>query len=129
MSKQVGTLVQKSDLKEFDGGFRVQEFYLDCKRYNQDDGTEYPNMLKFQVVGDKISLLEQFQRGDKIQVDYSPKGRVYQKDDGTTGHVQNLNVFKIERVGFSQPVPAANQYNANQNNNVFGNGDDDDLPF
>ena len=50
MSKQVGTLVQKSDLKEFDGGFRVQEFYLDCKRYNQDDGTEYPNMLKFQVV-------------------------------------------------------------------------------
>ncbi|TYO83597.1 uncharacterized protein DUF3127, partial [Elizabethkingia miricola] len=94
MSKQVGTLVQKSDLKEFDGGFRVQEFYLDCKRYNQDDGTEYPNMLKFQVVGDKISLLEQFQRGDKIQVDYSPKGRVYQKDDGTTGHVQNLNVFK-----------------------------------
>lgn len=93
-----GIFLEALDLKTFEGGFQAQEFYLDCKTYNQYTGEPIENLIKFQVTGDKINLLSPLKKGDLIKVSFSVKGKFYDKKDGTKGHIQNLNVWNIEAV-------------------------------
>ena len=55
--EQTGIFLKAGEVKTFDSGFKVQEFYLDCRTYNQFTGEPIENLLKFQVSGEKISLL------------------------------------------------------------------------
>ena len=102
------------------------EFYLDCKTFDQNTGQEYPNKLKFQLLADKIALIDSFQKGERIIVHFNIKGREYIKQDETKGHIQSLNVWKIEAaVNHSS---TNNNQGTNQQLSVI-NEDDDDLPF
>lgn len=115
-----GILLNKSEVKTFESGFSIQEFYLDCKRFNPNTGEPIENVLKFQtsrsVVLDTLSGLS---KGQNVIVSFNPQGRVYDKKDGTgNGHAQNLDAWKIEII---------------QNNNTSGDhvgiDEDPDLPF
>ena len=121
--QHTGILLNRSDIKIFESGFQVQEFYLDCKTFDQNTGQEYPNTLRFQVVGDKINLLNSIQRGERITVNFNIKGRDFQKEDGTKGHVHNLTVWKIDKV--VNPTPQT----STQPTISTSEDEDDDLPF
>ncbi len=127
----IGTMLNKSEIQEFSSGFKTQEFYLDCSTYDQNTGQKYDNILRFQVIGDKISLLTGFNKGQKIKVFFNPKGKLYEKD-GKKGQVQNLNVWKIEEFALpnQQPQQTAQpqQYQQPQTNPI-PEDEDDDLPF
>lgn len=122
MNKQRGTLIAVSEVKVISETFKVQEFYLDCKTYNQHTGEPIENMLKFQVSNAKIDMLAQIQKGDLIEVYFNPKGRTYKKEDGTKGHAQNLDVWKIEAIE-KQPI------NKSQTPPPTIEEEEDDLPF
>ena len=119
MNKQRGVLKAVSEIKVISETFKVQELYLDCKTYNQQSGEPIENMLKFQVSNAKIDILAQFQKGDKIDIFFNPKGRFYVKENGTNGHAQNLDVWKIEAV---QATPQTTPIEISDNG-------EDDLPF
>lgn len=122
MNKQRGILKSVSEIKVISETFKVQEFYLDCKTYSQQTGEPIENMLKFQVSNAKIDMLAQFQKGDKIDVFFNPKGRVYRKEGGTNGHAQNLDVWKIEAAQPQQIAPQTTPIEINNN-------EEGDLPF
>ena len=96
--EQTGIFLKAGEIKTFDSGFKVQEFYLDCRTYNQFTGEPIENLLKFQVSGDRISLLNGVKKDDLVKVHFNIKGKLFDKEDGTKGHGQNLNVWKIEPV-------------------------------
>ena len=112
-----GILLNRSEVRVSESGFKSMEFYLDCKTFDQNTGQEYPNKLKFQLLADKIALIDSFQKGERVTVHFNIKGREYIKQDETKGHIQSLNVWKIER---SQAI---------QNSTSNSVLDDDDLPF
>lgn len=125
-----GILLNRSDIKTTESGFTSIEFYLDCKTFDQNTGQEYPNKLKFQLIGDRVSLLDQYKRGERISVSFNIKGREYDKQDGTKGHIQNLNVWKIEKVqNFQQQSVQSNTSTSQQSSNSVKEDEDDDLPF
>ncbi|WP_312750491.1 DUF3127 domain-containing protein [Epilithonimonas hominis] len=126
---QTGILLNRSDIKTTESGFKSIEFYLDCKTFDQNTGQEYPNKLKFQLIGDRVSLLEQYQRGERVTVSFNIKGREYDKQDGTKGHIQNLNVWKIEKVQNFQQSAQSTTSTSQQSSNSGKEDEDDDLPF
>ncbi|MDR2207136.1 MAG: DUF3127 domain-containing protein [Flavobacteriaceae bacterium] len=126
--EQTGFLFSKSEIKEFgESKFRVQDFILDCKRYDSFTGEPRENFLKFQLTGEKIALLENIQIGQRMKVFFMPEGRFYEKKDmheqptGEKGHIQNFRVWKIE-LPENQPTPKKNDdvpTTASKSNNVY----------
>ena len=71
--EQTGIFLKAGEIKTFDSGFKVKEFYLDCRTYNQFTGEPIENLLKFQVSGEKISILNGIEKGDLVKVHFSIK--------------------------------------------------------
>lgn len=86
--------------------FYRREFVLDCTRYNPDTGEPWENHPKFELAGNNCNLIDQFQIGQKVTVDFSLKGAKY--PDQQTGEIKyftTINAFKIALVEQQQ-----NQY-------------------
>lgn len=129
----VGIFKKASNIKTFESGFTVQEFYLDNQNFNQSTGELYSNHLKFQLIGDKTNLISNIKPGDRIKVFFRIKGQTFIKEDGTKGHAQNLNAWKVEAVQStnttqappSTPTPKPQQAPEPK----VEEEEDDDLPF
>ncbi len=117
-----GKLHALQEVKTFDSGFMVQEFYLDTTRYDAFTGQEYENYVKLQNLNEKLDL-RKFKQGDIVKVGFYVNGRPYEKD-GRKYFAENLNAHSIELIKRQeeitqqqpQSVPAPVE-------------DDDDLPF
>lgn len=127
-----GILKTKSEIKTFANDFKVQGFYLDCQKFNQETGEPIENLLKIQVTGNRVSLLESLKKGDRVNIFFNIKGRLVEKKDGTGKiHVQNIEAWKIEKVNQEnqpslqtppKPKPTPTQA-------PIPPDEDDDLPF
>ena len=54
-------------------------------------------MISFQLVQDKCSLLEAYNEGDEISVNFNLRGREWvSPKDGTTKYFNSLEAWKIE---------------------------------
>ncbi len=122
-----GKFIKKSDVKTFESGFQVQEFYLDCKKFNPNTGEPIENLLKFQMSGSKIETLNSLKKGDNVKVLFSIQGRLFDKKDGSgKAHVQNLDAWKFEVV---QDQVSSTQTTALQQQVQSSNEEEEDLPF
>ena len=118
-----GTLKVLEDLQTFASGFTKREFVIEIP-----DG-KYPQMVKFEVVRDKISQLDQVNIGDELKVTFDVRGNEYKGR-----YYVNLNAWKIEGGGGggggngdSQEDPPPGAFD-----NSFDNESeptDDDIPF
>lgn len=63
----------------------------------------YTNFIKFQVVQDKCSLLNQINIGDTIEILFNIKGNRVEKN-GATNYFSNLDIWKINVVSKSGNV-------------------------
>ena len=71
--------------KTFASGFTKREFVIEIP-----DG-KYPQMVKFEVVRDKINQLDQVSIGDEVKVTFDIRGNEYKGR-----YYVNLNAWKIE---------------------------------
>lgn len=86
---------------------------------------KYPQLVQFQLVNDRASLLDGFKSGDQIEVSFSLRGREWTNPKSGEVKVFNtLDAFRVERVG-SSPAPAPKPTPAAQT----ADGDEEDLPF
>lgn len=92
-----GTLLKKSLIQEKTEKFKIQEFYLDCSRFDQYTGDKYENIIKFQVVNNNIEKLHPIKEGDIIKVYYVINGRFFEHN-GERKHAQNLTAYNFENV-------------------------------
>ncbi len=74
--------------------FQAREFVLEIP-----DGN-YPQYVKFQVVQDKCSTLDQYREGERLKVSFDLRGREWQGKFFTS-----LNAWRIDRAG-SADAPA-----------------------
>ena len=127
--------------------FQRREFILDCTRYNPDTGEPWENHPKFELSSRNIGLIDNFQVGQRVTVDFSLKGTKY--TDEATGEIKyftTISAFGItladqqpaQQPQGQAPAPAAGQPQAqearpfppqtdNDGNPISGNADD--LPF
>ncbi len=89
-----GKLIEKSNVKQISDTFKVREFVIE--NTETVAGRDFTEMIKFQLVQDKCSLVEDIQKGDSIKVNFNIRGRKWEKD-GRSGYMTNLDAWRIEK--------------------------------
>ncbi|MEZ4366154.1 MAG: DUF3127 domain-containing protein [Kofleriaceae bacterium] len=74
--------------------FTKREFVLELT-----DNPKYPQVVLFQLTGDRCSNLDHFSVGDEVRVDFSLRGREWHSPKGETKYFNSLDVWKIEPAG------------------------------
>jgi hypothetical protein len=124
----VGKMIKKYETENKSGSFQAREFVIEV------ESGQYPQFVKFQLVQDRCSLVDEYNEGDEIKVHFDLRGREWQGK-----YFTNLNAWRLERpTATSAPAPAAAatpsapaapvSSSADEISNS-GSGDMDDLPF
>jgi hypothetical protein len=124
----IGNLKSKFETQKVSDRFQKREFIL-----TTDANTPYPQHVSFQVTQDKCTMLDQFNDGDEIRVQFNLRGREWNGPQGIR-YFNTLEAWRIERTGGnSAPQSSASQSapSANTSAPVFSanSNDNDDLPF
>lgn len=125
-----GTLKAKFDTQKVSDRFQKREFVL-----TTEANTPYPQHVSFQVTQDKCTLLDGFNEGEELKVQFNLRGREWNGPQGIK-YFNTLEAWRIEKMqgGGSQQAgqnSAAGNTISTSSSPVFtGNTDDnDDLPF
>ena len=107
-----GRVVAILDTEQVNDTFKKREFAIQI-----EDG-QYPQQVKFQVVQDKTTMLDNFKEGQEVKVLFNLRGREFErKSDGRKDYWLNLDAWRIEALG-EQPA-------SNDKTDTFK----DDVPF
>ncbi len=93
-----GVMHRIFDTEQKSASFQTREFVIEVP-----DGT-YPQMVKFQLVQDRVSLVDGCQVGERVKVHFDLRGREWQGKYFTT-----LNAWRIERLDQVQTAPPVAQ--------------------
>lgn len=123
-----GQLKLKYDTQKVSDKFQKRDFVLAT-----DLSTPYPQFVSFQVTQDKCTMLDSFNQGDEIKVQFNLRGREWNGPQGIK-YFNTLEAWRIEKAGAGQsPSPAQNNSGMQENSTapVFNSSisDNDDLPF
>ena len=112
------------------GSFQAREFVIEV------ESGQYPQMVKFQLVQDRCSLIDDYAEGDMIKVHFDLRGREWQGK-----YFTNLNAWRLDRPSkaekSSAPVSSGaddGEFPSVSDERIGGGGsssskDMDDLPF
>jgi hypothetical protein len=128
----IGTLKAKFDTQKVSDRFQKREFIL-----TTEANTPYPQHVSFQVTQDKCSILDQFNDGEELKVQFNLRGREWNGPQGIR-YFNTLEAWRIERLAAGNSAPAGQAGNTASDNNIGGSSapvftsnpaDNDDLPF
>lgn len=126
-----GTLKVISDAIQVSDKFRKRDFVI------EDNSSQYPQLISFQLVQDRCSLIDTVKVGDEINVHFNLRGREWKSPQGETKFFNTIEAWKIELISYAplQQQTQPPQQNTTQTNsgNVVGssnlNSELEDLPF
>ena len=79
------------DTKQVSERFTKREFVVEIA-----DNPKYPQMVLFQLSGDRCAQLDEFRVGDQIRIEFSLRGREWKSPQGETKYFNSLDVWKLE---------------------------------
>lgn len=119
-----GTLYKKFDIQTLKNDFKKREIVLKV-----EDGM-YPQHVLFQLIQDRVNLIDTYNEGDQLEVDFNLRGREWKSPQGDLKYFNSLDIWRITPVPTEQsasgtaplPTPPPEAIDVTQM-------DDDDLPF
>jgi len=92
MGMEIGGTVRKVfETKEVGAkGFKKREFVVETL-----DNPKYPQVVLFEITGDKVGQLDGIEEGDEVRVDFSLRGREWRSANGDVKYFNSLDVWKV----------------------------------
>jgi hypothetical protein len=126
--KAEGKIEKIFETEQKSASFQAREFVIEVS-----DG-QYPQMVKFQLVQDKCTLIDDYAEGDEVEVDFDLRGREWNGK-----YFTNLQAWKINKSGEAGGASGAGGDSSAESNNAgsessskqssAGADFDDDIPF
>ncbi len=104
--------------------FRKREFVLEM-----GDNPKYPQVVLFQLTGNRCEQLEDFAVGDEVRVDFSLRGREWTSPRGEVKFFNSLDVWTLSKISGSHENHHDNSDGPPPLMEEPPGVDDDDLPF
>jgi len=89
-----GKLIEKFDTQVVSDRFKKREFVLEL--VEEINGSPWTNYAKMQLVQNKCEILDRFEVGDTLRVNFNIKGNRYEKE-GKTSYFSNLDAWRLEK--------------------------------
>ena len=125
-----GIIKAKFDTQVVSERFKKRDFVLTI-----EPGSPYPQHVSFQLVQDKVSLVDNLNVGDEVKVLFNLKGREWVSPQGETKYFNTIDAWRIEKLGAGQSHSASSSHSQPTSMEtgappVFTSSSiDDDLPF
>jgi len=87
----VGKLHTIFETKQVSERFTKREFVIELA-----DNPKYPQVVLFQLTGDRCSQLDDMKVGDQVRIEFSLRGREWRSPKGEVKYFNSLDVWKIE---------------------------------
>lgn len=118
-----GKLIVKNDAEQVTEKFKKREFVI------SDDGSQYPQEIMFQLVQDKCDLIDPYNIGDEIKVNFNLRGRRWENPKTSeTKFFVSLDAWRLEKVTQESPANNLPPLPTSEPANI-GSDESDDLPF
>lgn len=90
------------ETKQVSERFTKREFVVEIA-----DNPKYPQLVLFQLSGDRVSQLDRMRVGDAIRIEFSLRGREWRSPAGEVKYFNSLDVWKVEplRAGRGEADP------------------------
>ena len=88
-----GKLHVKADTKQVTETFRKREFVVEYA-----ENPMYPQYISFQLIQDKCDLLDAYQPGTMLTIDFNLKGREWTSPQGEVKYFNSLDAWRIAPV-------------------------------
>lgn len=124
--KAAGTLRIINETQQISARFQKREFVVELA-----DNPRYPQLVQFQLTGDRCANLDGLNVGDEVDLEFSLRGREWTSPKGDVKYFNSLDVWTIERAGASAgtgPGPAGAGPAAGAGGSSPGPGEDIPLP-
>ena len=82
------------DTQQVTERFRKREFVVELA-----DNPRYPQLVMFQLTGDRCENLDGFEVGNEVRVEFSLRGREWHSPKGDVRYFNSLDVWTLERMG------------------------------
>jgi len=120
------------ETKQVSERFTKREFVIELA-----DNPKYPQVVLFQLTGDRCSQLDGMRVGDEVRIEFSLRGREWRSPSGELKYFNSLDVWKIEpaRAGRGRRDsqgggdPRDLEMPPRIDEAQFGRVDGDDIPF
>jgi hypothetical protein len=89
-----GAIKQVFDTKQVSERFSKREFVLELA-----DNPKYPQLVLFQMTGDKCSQLDGLQAGDEVRIEFSLRGREWRSPSGDVKYFTTLDAWRVNATG------------------------------
>jgi len=103
-----GKLLQVSEVHQVNDRFKKREFVLERERMG--GSMVFTDYIKFQLVQDRVELVNDLQPGEMLKVNFDIRGNKWEKN-GETMYFTNLEAWKIEKAA-SEEQPQQQQAQA-----------------
>lgn len=97
-----GKLHAKIDIQQVTDTFRKREFVLEYA-----DNPMYPQYVKFELIQDRVTLVDAYEVGDKIEITFNLRGRQWTSPQGETKYFNTLDAWRIQKIEAENGAPAA----------------------
>jgi Domain of unknown function (DUF3127) len=87
----IGKLHTIYETKQVSERFTKREFVVELA-----DNPKYPQVVLFQLTGDRVSQLDDMKVGDQVRIEFSLRGREWRSPKGEVKYFNSLDVWKIE---------------------------------
>jgi hypothetical protein len=81
------------ETKQVTDRFQKREFVVEMS-----DNPKYPQVVLFQVTGDRCALLDRLRVGDEVRLEFSLRGREWKSPQGEVKYFNSLDVWSVEPV-------------------------------
>lgn len=122
----IGKLHKIMDVSQVTATFKKRDFVVEFA-----DNPMYPQYILMQLVQDRTNLLEGFNEGDTVEIQFNLRGRAWNSPSGETKYFNSIEAWQIKPVAQAadaKPEPVGVGASASAVD-VTQMGDDDDLPF
>jgi hypothetical protein len=118
-----GKLIKAFDAVQVSNKFRKREFVVEIA-----DG-KYPQLVSFQLTGDKCALLDSIEDGETVDVEFNLRGREWTSPKGEVRYFNALDAWAIKCQGGNGQRSEMPQKQAGQAAFDGPPIDDSDIPF
>ena len=122
--KATGKLYVINETQQVSARFQKREFVLEIA-----ENPRYPQLVQFQLTGDRVGALDEFNVGDEVEVEFSLRGREWNSPRGDVKYFISLDVWTLQAAGASTGAPAGRGGPARQGGGGGSSSGPDDIPL
>lgn len=95
-----GKIVEVFDVMQISEKFKKRDFIVEIAT-----NPKYPEVIKFELHLDKVSMIDGIHEGDEVIVEFNLKGRKWVNPQGKAQYFNTLQAWKVEKLaGMNQDM-------------------------